>query len=77
VLNDLLLQEAPFLAVGLAWMGRSPGLEADGELRVSRCSRAFFGELVPLQAAQAKLRHCSLTPVAKEKQMPPPAATGS
>ncbi len=78
VLNDLLLQEAPFLAVGLAWMGAIAW--AGGRMAsfaCPRCSRAFFENWYFFKPLRQNCAHCSLTRWAKEKQMPPPAATGS
>src|ERR1700693_2861813 len=49
LLNDLLLQEAPFFVVAIAWMGIA-------KLAVSPLQQAILRELVLLQAAQAKLR---------------------
>jgi hypothetical protein len=76
LLNDLLLQEAPFLVVGLAWIAAITwaGSRMAG-FACPRCGRAFFDDWYFFKPLRRNCAHCSLTKWSKE--LPPPAATGS
>jgi hypothetical protein len=76
LLNDLLLQEASFFVVALAWMGAIAwaGSRMAG-FACPRCSRAFFENWYFFKPLRQNCAHCSLAKWAKE--VPPRAATGS
>jgi hypothetical protein len=75
LLNDLLLQEAPFLVVALAWMAAIAWAGSRmASFACPRCSRAFFENWYFFKPLRQNCAHCSLTRWAKE--MPPSAATG-
>jgi hypothetical protein len=75
LLNDLLLQEAPFFVVAIAWMGAIAWAGSRmASFACPRCSRAFFENWYFFKPLRRNCAHCSLTKWAKE--MSPPAATG-
>ena len=76
LLNDPLLQGAPFLVIALAWMGAIAWAGSRmASFACPRCSRAFFENWYFFKPLRQNCAHCSLARWAKE--MPPPAATGS
>jgi hypothetical protein len=74
VLNDLLQQDAPILAVGLAWMA---GIAWAGSRMASfacpRCSRAFYENWYFFKPLRRSCAYCSLQRRAKDQ---PPVASG-
>jgi ribosomal protein S27AE len=75
LLNDVLLQEASFFVVGLAWLGAIAWAGSRmASFACPRCSKAFFENWIFFKPLRQRCAHCSLTKWAKE--MPPPAATG-
>jgi len=75
LLNDVLLQEAPFFVVALAWMGAIAWAGSRmASFACPRCNKAFFENWYFFKPLRQNCAHCSLTRSAKE--MPPPAATG-
>ncbi len=75
VLNTLLLQDASFPVVGLAWMGAI----AWAGVRVAsfacpRCGRAFFENWYFFKPLRGSCAHCNLIRWAKDEA--PPAAPG-
>jgi hypothetical protein len=74
LLNDLLQQNVPILAVGLAWMA---GIAWAGSRMASfacpRCSRAFFENWYFFKPLRRSCAHCSLQRRAKDL---PPVASG-
>ena len=72
VLNDLLQQDAPILAVGVAWMA---GIAWAGSQMASfacpRCGKAFFENWYFLKPLRGTCAHCNLQRRAKDL---PPAA---
>jgi len=76
LLNDLLLQEAPFFVVALAWIAAIAWAGSRmASFACPRCGRAFFENWYFFKPLRRNCAHCSLTRWAKE--MPPPTATGS
>ncbi|TMH80158.1 MAG: hypothetical protein E6H51_02190 [Betaproteobacteria bacterium] len=76
LLNDVLLQEASFFVVALAWVGAFAWAGSRmASFACPRCNRAFFENWYFFKPLRRNCAHCSLTRWAKE--MPPPAATGS
>jgi hypothetical protein len=76
LLNDLLLQEAPFFVVALAWMSAIAWAGSRmASFECPRCSRAFFENWYFFKPLRQNCVHCSLSKGAKET--PPPVATGS
>ena len=74
LLNDLLLQDAPFPVVALAWMAAViwAGNRMAG-FACPRCSRAFFENWYFFKPLRRSCAHCNLPRWAKDM---PPAATG-
>jgi len=76
LLNGLILQWAPFLFVGLAWLGAIGWAGSRmAAFACPRCGRAFFETWYFFKPLRQRCAHCSLTRWAKE--MPPAAETGS
>ena len=76
LLNDRLLQGAPFFVVALAWMGAIAWAGSRmASFACPRCSRAFFENWYFFKPLRQNCAHCSLTRRAKE--VPPAASTGS
>jgi len=74
LLNDLLLQDAPFPVVALAWM--APIAWAGSRMAgfaCPRCSRAFFENWYFLKPLRRNCSHCNLPRWAKDI---PPATSG-
>jgi len=76
LLNDLLLQDVPFLLVALAWMTAIAwaGIRM-ASFACPRCSRAFFENWYFFKPLRRSCAYCNLTRWAKD--IPPTAATGS
>ncbi len=76
LLNHMLLQDAPLLLVGLAWMTTVAWAGSRmASFVCPRCSRAFFENWYFFKPLRRSCAYCSLTRGAKD--MPPLAATGS
>ena len=73
LLNDLLQQDAPILAVGLAWLA---GIAWAGGRMASfacpRCSRAFYENWYFFKPLRCSCAFCSL--VRRAKDLPPVAS---